>query len=123
MLAKGVEGMSDKPKAHTPGPWAWEVMDASMMTLGKAHATSGVDLAYEVLSVSRCKECQVDPDRLLCHMPKPEDAKLIASAPTMLQALRDIVRHQDILGGSMAHLSGTRFIAAQAIREATGEVV
>jgi hypothetical protein len=41
----------------------------------------------------------------------------------MLKALKAIVQHQDIAGGSMAKLSTTRFIAADAIKKTTGEVV
>ena len=41
----------------------------------------------------------------------------------MVQALRDIVKHQDIAAGQMAVLSSTRKIAADAIFEVTGEKV
>ena len=51
------------------------------------------------------------------------NAKLIAAAPMMLKALQRIVRHQDYIGGSMAKMSSTRHIAAQAVRHATGEVM
>jgi hypothetical protein len=51
------------------------------------------------------------------------NAKAMAAVPMMLNALRRIVRHQDYIGGSMASMSSTRHIAAQAIQHATGEVV
>jgi hypothetical protein len=78
--------------SHTPGPWAWEAHDPSMTTLGTSDGNGGVDFANEVLSVSRCKSCQKDPGRLLCHMPNEADAHLIAAAPTMLAALQGALR-------------------------------
>jgi hypothetical protein len=51
------------------------------------------------------------------------NAKAMAAVPMMLNALRRIVQHQDYIGGSMASMSSTRHIAAQAIQHATGEVV
>jgi hypothetical protein len=57
-----------------------------------------------------------------CYWPNEDaNAKLIAAAPMMLKALRQIVRHQDYIGGSMASMSSTRHIAAQAIQHAIGE--
>ncbi len=52
-----------------------------------------------------------------------EDAKAIAAVPVLLAALRHIVKHQDMIGGSMGAVSSTRRIAAMAIQHATGEVV
>jgi hypothetical protein len=51
------------------------------------------------------------------------DARLIEAAPMMLESLKRIVQHQDYVGGEFAKMSATRFIAAQAVRNATGEVV
>ena len=64
----------------------------------------------------------------LVHLSEPDSnwektKALIEAAPIMLEALRQIVRHQDIIGGSMASVSPTRHIAAQAIQHATGEQV
>jgi len=59
----------------------------------------------------------------VCEVVNEHDAKLIAAAPVMLAALRRIVQHQDVIGGSMASVSSTRHIAAQAIQHATGEQV
>lgn len=59
----------------------------------------------------------------ICEVVHERDAKLIAAAPMMLEALRRIVRHQDVIGGSMVSFSSTRYIAAQAIQDATGEQV
>ena len=41
----------------------------------------------------------------------------------LIEALKAIVKHQDIVGGGMAKHSSTRHIAAKAIFEATGETV
>ena len=51
------------------------------------------------------------------------NAELIAAAPDLLEALRNIVRHQDSIGGELAKMSGTRRIAAEAIKKATGETL
>jgi hypothetical protein len=64
----------------------------------------------------------------LVYLSEPDSSweatkRLIEAAPTMLNALRRIVRHQDLIGGSMASMSSTRHIAAQAIQHATGEAV
>ena len=56
------------------------------------------------------------------HAESKANARLIAAAPMMLEALRQIVRHQDYIGGELAKMSTTRHIAAQAVRHATGEV-
>jgi hypothetical protein len=93
---------------HTPGPWnaighkfayaqAWEVVGGPK-----------ADTVAELKLFSQNAEA---------------DAKLIAAAPMMLAALRRIVQHQDVIGGSMASVSSTRHIAAQAIQHATGEQV
>jgi hypothetical protein len=94
---------------HTPGPWVYD---------------SGCFYA----------QCQLDKNGMTQESPiaellegRPDDSKgnarLIAAAPTMLEALRRIVRQKDIVGGTMAKFSPTRQIAAQAIQDATGEQV
>lgn len=85
---------------HTPGPWRLDTWNGWLLS------------AEDVGIV------KFDMDRTLLA-----DAKLMAAAPMMLQALRRIVQHQDIIGGSMASVSSTRHIAAQAIQHATGEQV
>jgi hypothetical protein len=93
---------------HTPGPW-----DAISHDFGRTKV-------WEVVAGLKA-ETVVE---LSLFSPNAEaDAKLIAAAPMMLAALRRIVRHQDIIGGSMASVSSTRHIAAQAIQHATGEQV
>ena len=100
---------------HTPGPW-------------KRYEGYGVDFRRPVITDAipdRDGKCVAN---CICYVATTNDnwdgnAKLIAAAPMMLAALRRIVQHQDIIGGSMASISSTRHIAAQAIQHATGEQV
>ena len=46
-----------------------------------------------------------------------------AKTRKLIEALEAIVKHQDIVGGSMAKHSSTRHIAAKAIYETTGRMV
>ena len=101
---------------HTPGPW---LFDESNYGICNRHGYGLLDSHGETLGVT------VHTTDVF-HMPIKEstaNAKLIAAAPTMLNALRRIVRYQDLIGGSMASMSSTRHIAAQAIQPATGETV
>jgi|LakMenEpi04Sep11_1017361.scaffolds.fasta_scaffold00001_30 hypothetical protein len=91
---------SDQSVVHTPGPWE----AVRSLTCGHLRAAHNY---------------QVDPKEEWTDA----DLKLISAAPEMLKALRRIVRHQDCIGGSMASMSSTRHMAAQAIQHATGEVV
>ena len=93
---------------HTPGPWYALGLDFAKTKVWEVVAGPKSDTVVELSLFSENAEA---------------DAKLIAAAPTMLEALRRIVRHQDIIGGSMASVSSTRHIAAQAIKHATGEQV
>jgi hypothetical protein len=106
---KSVDAVFMHLAIHTPGPWR----------------QGGVK---EFLLNNKCREIVADEGRIgLVYGITDEDCKanasLIAAAPTRLNALRRIVRHQDLIGGSMASMSSTRHIAAQAIHHATGETV
>lgn len=99
---------------HTPGPWR----------------TSDIISAYEIKRRKIvASEYSPESGAGICEVYGVEDAdnianaKLIAAAPTMLEALRRIVQRQDVMSGSLARMSTTRRIAAQAIQNATGEAV
>ena len=111
---------------HTPGPWRPGRAD-------KSYDAGIPDNAFAVFADPKHRQdCGLKGNAaVICVIAKPErmteediaNAQLIAAAPMMLAALRRIVRHQDYIGGSMASMSSTRHIAAQAIQHATGEVV
>ncbi len=46
------------------------------------------------------------------------NTKLIAAIPDMVDALRMIIKHQEIVGGSLSRMSTTRQIAKQALDKA-----
>lgn len=96
-------------RKYTPGPWR----------------QGGVK---ENFLIGKCREIVADDGRIgLVYGITDEDckanARLVEASPVLLEALLQIVRHQDIIGGSMASVSSTRRIAAQAIEHATGEKV
>jgi hypothetical protein len=91
---------------HTPGPW---------VVRKRNPPSHGYLFGFHVGNSEQ--------RTTVCEVVNEHDAKLIAAAPMMLAALRRIVQHQDIIGGSMASVSSTRHIAAQAIQHATGEQV
>jgi len=106
---ESVDAALTHPAIHTPGPWRQGDVK-------------------EFLLNNKCREIVADEGSIgLVYGIKDEDCKanasLIAAAPTMLNALRQILRHQDLIGGSMASMSSTRHIAAQAIQHATGEII
>ena len=68
----------------TPGPWHWYVEDGSFMGL------SGPDGQYDhILWSEICPACQKRGNR--CTAPNDPNAHLIAAAPELYEALRDIV--------------------------------
>jgi len=96
---------------HTPGPWKVSRSKRSVLAGGiKINQLSGPCAASAGVQIAIDRELQAN-------------AKLIAAAPDMLEALRRIVRHQDAIGGSMVSFSFARYLAAQAIQHATGEQV
>jgi len=100
---ESLESVSMHSIGYTPGPW-------------HVHGGYGCVVKAGEISIAECRQ-------QLAHSEVVANAKLIAAAPTRLNALRRIVRHQDLIGGSMASMSSTRHIAAQAIQHATGETV
>ncbi len=96
---------------HAPAPW-------------KLSKSERVIYAGSITITQHCgpsaASCSVD--KMIGEMIQ-SNGNLIASAPDMLEALRNIVKHQDSIGGELAKMSSTRRIAAEAIKKATGEEV
>ena len=115
---ESADAASMHPIVHTPGPWM--VLDFRSHPDGEWIAIASNTNPEKPEVVTRIRnEVSGNPlNDVDCA-----NAKLIAASPMMLEALRRIVRHQDLIGGSMASISSTRHIAAQAIQHATGEVV
>lgn len=109
MEAKELEAIRERVKAATPGPWVWEVADATLLALGRA-----ADPIYEghVLSAHRCGAC-ANTDGL-CLWPKQPDAEVIAHAPTDIAAL---LAEVDRLRAELAQLKA----AARGVLSLTGD--
>lgn len=106
--------------SHTPGPWVWkhyENLDCyRLVAIGDyGFHPNGDKVEPQIHSDgSACGEYGADID---VHGP---DALLIAAAPTMLKALQDIVKHQEVIGGRMSYRSAVSLIAMNAIAAAHG---
>lgn len=108
--------------SHTPGPWAW--MDTSLWGAETAATHDG----------KTCTECGHSPAdcgpailgiacEALCNdgedwAPSEADRRLIASAPDLLDALRDVV---DFMTGCVEGETAALHNALSAIAKATGE--
>jgi hypothetical protein len=102
------------PIVHTPGPWQYVASVATVRSMDDQMTVCEIKGWGYLTSKSGVANATDEIDA---------NGRLIAAAPMMLAALRRIVKHQDLIGGSMASVSSTRHIAAQAIQHATGEVV
>ena len=87
---------------HTPGPWKWDGhLEQAIIT-----ADSGEEVLWG------CGCC--DSPRLLCEA----DARLIAAAPELLEALENLLKVHEGEGGTQCHAGD---IARAAIAKAKGE--
>lgn len=101
---------------HTPGPWTWEWEDKDIFAL--YGPKGGEDF---VLWVRICETCAERKTR--CTAPSEANARLIASAPDMLEALQEIVanaeRHPSAPLREAASPAALRAIAKATGQEAT----
>jgi hypothetical protein len=84
---------------HTPGPWVWGIPDYSTAIL---HVEG--DLENEICEVSPCRSCierikekYINPQWVWgrCITPKEADAKLIATAPELLDAIINYIKRNN----------------------------
>ena len=103
-----VETGEDDMSKHTPGPWKWVEIDYETMLVSCNRKNAR--RRHHVMKLGWT--CLGDAKAAL--PPTPEDARLIAAAPELLEALIDVVR--------IADRKTTEFDAARAaIAKATGE--
>ena len=88
--------------AHTPGPWYW----ADNVPEAPPTYCAIVDSAGFTIA---------DPSPM-----SEADARLIASAPDLLIALRDLLEDAIALGICESNMSGSAVAARAAVRKATG---
>ena len=101
---------------HTPGPWHWDsdaVKGDTLMRVRYRVTTIGK-------TVTQCYYSSADPQ-------SEWDARLIAAAPDLLNALNSLLRHAERVNDVMAEEVGVRFVdtgpldmARAAIARATG---
>ena len=75
-----------KDGGPTPGPWHWEVEDASMITLCGPEGQE-----QHVVSMTICSACSAEEEEWKwgrCYSAKEPDARLIAAAPALLEACK-----------------------------------
>lgn len=90
---------------HTPGPWRVAKWRNGFLWVDSSVTDEGVALCGDGSWVGPCEA----------------NARLIAAAPDMLQALADILRHTDECQSCNGHMAAIDAIARQAIAKARGE--
>lgn len=111
--------------SHTPGPWHWEIQDASMAVLG------GEDIMTDhVVSVGPCKSCQdgAEPPEWVwgrCTTPTVANARLIAAAPDLFDALKRALPKLEnaarLMGNDEEVIADAFEFMRAALAKATGE--
>lgn len=103
---------------HTPGPWHWECEDQSMATLYGPDTDTGPS---HVVTLTICKNCQQGHEGWewgRCYTAQEADARLLAVAPELLEALQTVMGDADH-GQNMTWDERCK-IARSAISKATG---
>lgn len=90
---------------HTPGPWNYENVTEDVLALLKTSGMEGSKTDLEIWSGNEC----------IAVVRKKQDARLIAAAPDLLEALKDILNAGDKVSYLHAEMA-----AKQAITKATG---
>lgn len=105
--------MSGRVK-HTPGPW--KISHGGFDSDDGFSVASNNDEAELIKLICDCWPCSIvnnDHRKELAA-----NARLIAAAPDLVEALQAIVQHQESVGGGLAVLSVTRKIAQDALDKA-----
>ena len=85
----GIGVILEEDNMHTPGPW---YCDEKHLTAD--HKLSGP--AQQVSSVIQCT-CKPNHTFSVCYVPYTDaDARLIAAAPDLLEALEEVIRYYEI---------------------------
>lgn len=100
------ENVLDAFDVHTPGPW--QTCSALDEGSDQIRICAGIELIAKVGSLDHPWEQTV------------ADARLIKAAPKMLCTLRKILKWLDANNGETSTI---RYVAAEAIKEATNQVV
>ncbi len=93
---KGIFIFKNMESKHTPGPWKWVIHDKSMASLEGPR-----DEEDHVMSVSPCASCIGRSSEFkwgACTLPNAANAALIAAAPYLLEALKEIVKEYVNIG-------------------------
>lgn len=94
---------------HTPGPWVWRAKSGSLHQVGDAPAQFG---QFGKCVLTPIYEYDSGADTIVSDA----DAALIAAAPDLLAALKDL--HEAVQGGGYPHAAMTEARAAIAKAEA-----
>jgi hypothetical protein len=103
--------------AHTPGPWKWEVIDEKELALYSESDPYGV--ANSILTVDRCDAC-IKNDRL-CMWPSKENEALIAAAPDLLAACKELTAYVEAGNWASNRLTDILVSARAAIAKAEAQ--
>jgi len=116
-LVDGFKRMT-QPAGHTPGPWAVRSIDHSLR--GKIFFVTGVNERNTRIVIA---DCGIDRETADNRAECEANARLIAAAPELLEALKGTVAMLELLNatGSNDPIEARVFKARAAIARATGQ--